>query len=134
MKPEPFTIKVHSVERVLEVRYPERPTMDSYEQYELAVRSAILQLAAGGQWDCIVDQTSLMALAPDFPPRISLLNAWARENGMRRTARLVSESYIGELQTLRILRDSGVINTAQVFRDRTEAWSFVTGKTPPRSP
>src|SRR5689334_7166520 len=100
--------------------------MDTYEKYELAVRAAILGLAANGQWDCIVDQTALKTLAPDFPPRISLLNAWARENGMRRTARLVSDSYIGELQTLRILRDSGVISTAQVFRERQDAWNFVT--------
>ncbi len=130
MKPEPFTIQVHARERVLEVRYPERPALETYEQYEVAVRAAILLLAAGGPWDCIVDQTALRALAPDFPPRISALNAWARENGMRRTARLVSDSYIGELQTMRILRDGGVINAAQVFRDRAAAWDFVIGKSP----
>ena len=128
MKHEPFTIQVHARERVLEVRYPERPALETYEQYEVAVRAAILSLAAGGQWDCIVDQTALRALAPDFPPRISALNDWARENGMRRTARLVSDSYIGELQTMRILRDGGVINAAQVFRDRAAAWDFVIGK------
>lgn len=129
MKPEPFIIKVHSKERVLEVHYPARPSMEFYEQYEVMVKAAILSLAAAGPWDCIVDQSALQALAPDFPPRIALLNSWARENGMRRTARLVSESYIGELQTRRILRESGVIETAQVFHDRAAAWAFVTGRT-----
>lgn len=131
MKPEPFVIKVHVDERVLEVHYPERPTMEAYERYETEVRTAILSLAATGHWDCVVDQRALQALGPDFPPRIALLNAWARENGMRRTARLVSDSYIGELQTKRILRDSGVINNAQVFRDRALAWDFVTAKEEP---
>ena len=126
MKPEPFVIKVHHKERVLEVHYPERPTMEAYEKYESEIRAAILSLAATGHWDCIVDQRALQALGPDFPPRIALLNAWARENGMRRTARVVSDSYIGELQTKRILRDGGVANAAQVFRDREQAWDFIT--------
>lgn len=126
MKPEPFTITVHTKERVLEVRYPERPTMEFYEKYEVAVRAAILALAAGGPWDCIVDQTALRALAPEFPPRVAMLNTWAREHGMRRAARLVSDSAIGELQTLRILRDSGVSTIGAVFHDRPTAWKFVT--------
>ena len=128
MKPEPFTITVHREERVLEVHYPERPTMEFYETYEIEVRAAIVALAQGGAWDCIVDQSALKALAPEFPPRIAMLNAWAREHGMRRTARLVSNSAIGELQTIRILRDSGVINIGKVFHDRPAAWDFVTGK------
>ena len=128
MKSEPFVIKVHHKERVLEVHYPERPTMESYEKYEAEIRAAILQLASAGHWDCIVDQRALQALGPDFPPRIASLNAWARENGMRRTARVVSDSYIGELQTKRILRDGGVANAGQVFRDRELAWDFITSK------
>ena len=127
MNPAPFTITVHAKERVLEVRYPERPTMAFYEQYELEVRAAILRLAAEGPWDCIVDQSALRALAPDFPPRIAVLNAWAREHGMHRTARLVSDSAVGELQTVRILRESGVLHIGAVFHDRAAAWAFVTG-------
>ena len=118
MKAEPFTITVHQKERVLEVRYPEHPTMELYEKYELQVRLAIRALAAGGPWDCIVDQSALKALAPDFPPRIATLNGWAKENGMRRTARLVSNSAVGELQTIRILREAGVMRIGRVFHDR----------------
>lgn len=128
MTPAPFVITVHAKERVLEVKYPERPTMPFYERYDVEVRAAIVALAAGGPWDCIVDQTALKAMAPEFPPLIATLNAWAVQHGMRRTARLVSDSAIGELQTLRILRDAGVKNMGQVFHDRPSAWDFVTGK------
>lgn len=127
MKSEPFVITVHAAERVLEVRYPSRPTMASYGEYEKAVRAAIAELSAGGAWDCIVDQRQLRALAPDFPPRISELNVWSKERGMRRTARVVSDSAVGELQTLRILKESGVTEMGAVFHDREEAWAFVTG-------
>ena len=127
MTPSPFTIIVHQQERVLEVRYPEHPTMELYEKYEREVRVAIAALQTGGPWDCIVDQSALRTLAPDFPPRIALLNAWAHEHGMRRTARLVSSSAVGEMQTIRILRESGVLHIGRVFHDRPSAWAFVTG-------
>ena len=132
MTPGPFVISVHQKERVLEVKYPERPTLPAYGKYDVEVRAAIIALAAGGPWDCIVDQTALRAMAPEFPPLIAVLNAWAREHGMRRTARLVSDSAIGELQTLRILRDAGVTNMGQVFHDRPSAWAFVTTKLTPK--
>jgi hypothetical protein len=45
---EAFTIKLHEKERGLEVRYPERPTMETYEAYEKAVRAAISSLATKG--------------------------------------------------------------------------------------
>ena len=126
MSPAPFTVMVHAAERVLEVKYPQRPTLESYEKYEVEVRAAMLQLAAGGPWDCIVDQSALKTLAPEFPPRIAALNAWAKKNGMRRTARLVSRSAVGELQTIRILRESGVLHIGKIFHDRPAAWDFVT--------
>lgn len=126
MKPEPFVVVVHKDRRILEVRYPTRPTLQTYEAYEKEVRAAIEKLAEGGEWDCLVDQTALKAMAPEFPPRISELNAWARTKGMRRTARVVSGSAIGELQTVRILRDSGVKDVGAIFHDRAEAWKTLT--------
>ena len=82
-----------------------------------------------GQWDCIVDQTALKAMAPDFPPRISELNVWAAEHGMRRTARLIASSAVGELQTQRILKDSGVKEMGALFHTHEDAWKFATGMT-----
>lgn len=125
MKPEPFIVKVHAKERILEVHYPTRPTMETYAAYEAEVRGAILELARGGEWDCLVDQTALKALAPEFPPLIAKLNSWARSQGMRRTARVVGDSAIGELQTVRILRDSGVKDIGSTFHDRTSGWAWL---------
>lgn len=125
MKTEPFTVRVHADQRILEVHYPSRPTMESYAAYETEVRHAIEELAKGGEWDCLVDQTALKALAPEFPPLIAKLNSWARTQGMRRTARVVGESAIGELQTVRILRDSGVKDIGSTFHDREAGWSWL---------
>jgi hypothetical protein len=129
VKPEPFTVKVHATERILEVHYPTRPTLETYAAYEAEVRKAILELAKGGEWDCLVDQTALKALPPEFPPLIAKLNSWARSQGMRRTARVVGDSAVGELQTLRILRDSGVRDIGSTFRDRSSGWAWLA--TPP---
>lgn len=128
MPNDSFIIIVHRAERVLEVQYPSRPTMLSFEQYETDIRREILELEKAGTWDCIVDQTVLRALAPDFPPRIAELNVWSRAHGMHRTARVVSDSAVGELQTTRILKESGTTDIGAVFHDRKEAWAFVTGQ------
>ncbi len=126
--PDRFTVVVHAKQRIIEVRYPARPSLESYEKYEKEIRAAIE--AMGGTWDCLVDQTALRALAPEFPPRIAELNHWARAHGMRRTARVIADSAIGELQGMRILRDSGVKDVGSIFKTRDEAWRAIT--TPPK--
>ena len=121
-----FVVVVHPAERIIEVHYPARPTVENYTAYEKEIRAAIEKM--GGDWDCLVDQTALKALAPDFPPRIADLNTWARGKGMRRTARVIAESAIGELQGARILRDSGVQDVGAIFKSRDEAWLFLRKK------
>ncbi|MCC6336839.1 MAG: STAS/SEC14 domain-containing protein [Myxococcales bacterium] len=128
MKSEPFSVVVHAERRILEVRYPTRPTMEAFGAYEAEVRRAIEGLAKGGEWDCLVDQTALKALPPEFPPLIAKLNTWARGKGMRRTARVLSDSAIGELQTVRILKDAGVKDIGSAFKDRDSGWAWLTGK------
>ncbi|MBI5481420.1 MAG: STAS/SEC14 domain-containing protein [Deltaproteobacteria bacterium] len=124
LPPDHFTVVVHAKLRIIEVRYPARPSLESYEKYEKEIRAAIS--AMNGTWDCLVDQTALKALAPEFPPRIAVLNHWAREHGMRRTARVIADSAIGELQGMRILRDSGVKDVGSIFKTRDEAWRAIT--------
>lgn len=119
-----FDIVVHGRERILEVRYPARPTAASYARYEKAVRTAIE--AWRGAWDCLVDQSALKAMPPELPPQIAVLNAWALSKGMRRTARVVNESAIAELQVNRILRDSGTAQVGSIFKSRDEAWKALT--------
>jgi len=45
--PSDFEILFHDHERILEVRYPSKPTLDSYARYEKAVREMISALAGG---------------------------------------------------------------------------------------
>jgi hypothetical protein len=116
-----FVITVHQAERIIEVRYPHRPTLEAYEIYERDIRAAIK--AMGSPWDCLVDQSALSALAPEFTPRIADLNHWARKQGMRHTTRVISESAIGELQGMRILKQAGVQDVGSLFRSREEAWA-----------
>ncbi len=121
-----FEIIVHGRERILEVRYPSRPTADSYARYEKAVRAAIV--AWRGEWDCLVDQSALTLMPPELPPLIAVLNAWARGKGMRRTARVVKDSAVAELQVNRILRDSGTAQVGVLHKSREKAWAALTSK------
>jgi hypothetical protein len=123
-----FTVTVHAEERILEVHYPPRPSLEAYDAYEAEVRAAISSFE--GEFDCLVDQSALKALAPEFPPRLAALNLWARENGMRRTLRVVGQSAVGELQSQRILRESGNTDVGQLFHDRAEAWRALRGGGP----
>lgn len=123
-----FEIVVHGRERILEVRYPAKPTAQSYARYETAVRAAIE--AWRGPWDCLVDQSALKLMPPELPPQIAVLNAWARGKGMRSTARVVTDSAVAELQVNRILRDSGTAQVGSIFKSRAEAWKVLTKKTP----
>ncbi len=111
-----FEIRFHESERILEVRYPARPTLDSYSRYEQAVKQTISTLPFG--WKCLVDQSSLAVMPPELPPRITLLNVWAKNHGMDRTARVVAESATAELQVQRMFKGA-----ALVAHTRDEAWS-----------
>ena len=126
-----FEVIVHQPERIIEVRYPPRPTETNFRAYDAAIRKAID--AMGGAWQCLVDQTALNALAPEFTERIAELNGWARAKGMKSTARVVSESAVGQLQGARILRNSGLQDSGAIFTSRSEAWAFLNrALKPPR--
>ena len=60
-----------------------------------------------------------------LPQAVAYL-AWARGKGMRHTARVVAESAIGELQSVRILRDSAVKDIGSMFHHRRDAWEWLT--------
>ena len=123
---DPFVITVHVKERIIEVKYPPRPTEATFTQYDREVRAAIEKL--GAPWDCLVDQSAFSAFAPELTPKIAELNRWAAGKGMRRTTRVVASSAIGELQSARVLRDGGVSGIATIFHTRAEAWAALTKK------
>jgi hypothetical protein len=115
-------VVLHEAERILEVRYPKFPSQAAFERYDKTIRAAIEKLAATGDWDCLVDQTAVTALAPELAEKIAVLNAWARDKRMRRTARVIANSAIGELQSVRILKTGGVKNIGNLYKSRDEAW------------
>ncbi len=119
-------ITFHEVERILEVRYPSRPTLESFGRYELAVRDLISSLA--GPWHCLADQSSLALLPPELPARIAELNAFARTRGMARTARVVRPGATAELQVARILKQSGTGLAGTQCASRAQAWATLTSK------
>jgi hypothetical protein len=121
-----FLITVHASQRIIEVKYPLRPTLDTFRKYDADIRAAIEKM--GPPWDCLVDQSALNAFAPELTPLIAELNRWAVTKGMRRTARVVSFSAIGELQSNRVLREGGVASIANLYHSRSEAWAALTGK------
>lgn len=127
-QPVDFEIVFHESERILEVRYPARPTLDSYTRYEKAVRETISALPGG--WLCLVDQSLLSVMPPELPPRIAELNAWAKQHGMSRTARVVKQSATAQLQVSRILEKSGNTTVGTQCTSRDEAWQHLTA---PRS-
>ncbi len=122
-----WIVTIHERERVLEVKYPARPNEAAFLRYDRAVRAAIEKLAAGGDWDCLVDQTAVRTLAPELASKIAELNAWAHGKRMRKTVRVLAESAIGELQGVRILREGGVKNIGGLFKSRDEAWKALRG-------
>ncbi|MFO0596182.1 MAG: hypothetical protein U0228_12780 [Myxococcaceae bacterium] len=118
-----FEIIVHRAERTIEVIYPARPTADSFGRYDTKIREAITSL--GPQWDCLVDQSAVQALAPELAPRVAELNQWAAARGMEHTARVLSASAIGELQGERILREAGVKKIGSLHKSRADAWAHL---------
>jgi hypothetical protein len=124
-----WTVVLHEAERILEVSYPRYPSQAAFERYDKTIRAAIEKLASTGDWDCLVDQTAVTALAPELAEKIAVLNGWAKAKRMRRTARVIANSAIGELQSVRILKEGGVKNIGQVFKSRDEAWKVL--RTPP---
>jgi hypothetical protein len=110
-----FEILFHEHERILEVRYPQRPTLESFDRYEKAVRETITSISSG--WKCLVDQSRLAVMPPELGPRLATLNAWAREHGMQVTARVVKQSATAELQVNRLFKGAAI-----VAHTRDEAW------------
>jgi hypothetical protein len=121
-----FEITFHEAERVLEVRYPARPTLDSFTRYESAMREMIRSVS-DEPWKCLVDQSALSVMPPELPPRLVELNAWAKTKGMGRTVRVVKPSATAQLQAGRIMKKSGIDEIGTQCFTRQEAWDALVG-------
>jgi hypothetical protein len=120
-----FEVQVHERERVIEVKYPRRLTADALTAYENDLKEAVKKL--GSTWRCLVDQTNLDVIPPHLTDQITEMNRWAAQHGLVAAARVVKKTAVGELQSKRILRESGLGETAHVYFDRKEAWGHLVG-------
>ncbi|MCA2978473.1 MAG: hypothetical protein INH41_10245 [Myxococcaceae bacterium] len=120
-----FEIHVHERERVIEVKYPTRLTPEALADYRAALEAAVLRL--GASWRCLVDQTRLEVIPPHLTDGITALNRWAATHGLVAAARVLKQTAVGELQTRRILRESGLGESGKVYFDRDEAWRHLVG-------
>ncbi|MBE2248691.1 MAG: hypothetical protein IAE78_04005 [Myxococcus sp.] len=119
-----FEVQVHERERVIEVKYPRRLTPEALAAYADQLKLAVGKL--NSTWRCLVDQTSLDVIPPHLTDQITEMNRWAVQHGLVGAARVVRKTAVGELQSKRILRESGLGETAHVYFDRTEAWQHLT--------
>jgi hypothetical protein len=120
-----FEVHIHEQERILEVRYPKRLTPEALAAYRVVLESAVQRL--GPSWRCLVDQTRLDVIPPHLTDAITEMNRWAAAHGLVAAARVVKKTAVGELQSRRILRESGLGESAHVYFDRDEAWQHLVG-------
>jgi hypothetical protein len=116
-----FDVRIHEKERIVEVIYPARVTAEAIAEYAERIRQAAAQL--NGPWRCLVDQRQLDVIPPDLTDAIAEMNRWALQNGLVGAARVVNRTAIGELQSRRILRESGLTESSDVYFEPSEAWN-----------
>jgi SpoIIAA-like len=120
-----FRIIEHAAEGILEVVYPEAPTAADVARYLREARAAIDRLRGRfrGPWSCLVDQRALPVLPPELAADVAMMNEYAQERGMRRSARLVA-SAVGAKQVERLAKRAlGV--PVRVFQDREAAMRWL---------
>ena len=119
-----FRITVHDGERIIEVTYPSEATWESTRTYADAIRKAIT--AMGPPWRCLVDQREASVLDDSLAGVVADLNAFAKANGMERSARVLPVRYVSRVQAERIADNGGVSNAVGMFYSRDEAWKWLT--------
>jgi hypothetical protein len=118
-----FEVRIHEPERIVEVTYPKRLTPEGLEAYRAALEAAVQRL--GSSWRCLVDQTRLDVIPPHLTDVITERNRGAAAHGLVAAVRVVKRTAVGELQSRRILRESGLGDSAHVYFDRAEAWQHL---------
>jgi hypothetical protein len=118
----PFQITVHEADRIIDVVYPPSPTAADVEDYLQRIRETILRM--NGSWSALVDQTQLRMMPPDIVAAMVKLNAFAQYNGMRRSARVVSDPGSG-LRAWRMTRSAQLTIPTQTFETREDALAWL---------
>jgi hypothetical protein len=107
---------------ILEFVYPERPSADDVAAYVSDVRRLIDRQR--GPWCCLVDQTALPVMPPEFVETVKGLNTYAAKRGMRKTARLVT-SAVASLQAARFAREVHLAASLRTFTSRQAALTWL---------
>ena len=118
-----FRITVHGTERIIEVTYPSQPTWESTRAYAEAIKHAITTM--GPPWRCLVDQRENAVLDDSLADAVADLNAFAKANGMERSARVLPVRYVSRVQAERIADSGGVTGSVGLFYSRDEAWKWL---------
>jgi hypothetical protein len=119
-----FGIHFHEADRILEVVYPAEPTPADMADYLLRVKNAIDALH-DVRWSCLVDQRKLKTAPTAMLDRVALLNVYALQRGMKRSARVVASSE-GIADSQRVAH-AAQTDAVRVFFSREEALAWLRG-------
>lgn len=114
---------IHPRERIIEIIYPERPTVEAFERYEKKLKEAIKALKM--EFDCIVDQRAPILASPELAERMVSLTKWAEKHGMRRLVRVIAKSASAALQAKRIAKEASIAAPTVAKETREEAFEWL---------
>ena len=118
----PFQVTVHEADRIIDVVYPAQPTAEDVADYLKRIRETILRL--NGPWSALVDQERLRVMSPEMVDTMASLNAFAQHNGMKRSARVVSDASSG-LQAWRMTKRALLTIPTRTFETREAALAWL---------
>ena len=114
-----FRITIHWAERIIEIRWPEAPSLAAIGRFEEEVHSAVSRLGEG--WSCLVDDSELKLVSEEVARRAAEVIAWSRTRGHRMSARVAGR---GDAAHLMIVKAAPPGTTfAAPFSTRSEAWA-----------
>jgi len=118
----PFQITVHEADRIIDVVYPPQVTPEEMEDYLKRIREEIRRLS--GDWSALVDQSQLRVMPAGVVATMASLNAFAQHHGMKRSARVVTDSASG-LQAWRMTRQAMLTIPTRTFETREAALAWL---------
>ncbi|WP_223638243.1 STAS/SEC14 domain-containing protein [Corallococcus sp. EGB] len=113
----------HLPHDIIEIIYPSEVTPKDVSEYVEQLKKDITA-RGGAEWSALVDQSKLRKMPSEVVGEMARLNAYAQHNGMKRSARVVSDPGSG-LQAWRMTKAAGLTIPAKTFETRSEALSWL---------
>ena len=114
---------IHPRERIVEIVYPERPTVEAFDRYEKRLKDALTAMRM--EFDCIVDQRAPIVASPELAERMVSLTRWAQAHGLRRLVRVIANSPSAALQFKRITKEAKIAAPTALVQTREEAFAWL---------